>query len=39
MLLRRFACMLLSLMATVPTVSARVVRVDVASSSDVLGAQ
>ncbi|HZX90899.1 MAG TPA: alpha/beta hydrolase domain-containing protein [Rudaea sp.] len=39
MLLRRFACLLLSLMATVPTASARVVRVDVASRSDVLGGQ
>jgi len=39
MLLRRFACLLLSVLASVPIASARVVRVDVASRSDVLGGQ
>jgi len=38
-LLRRFSCLLLSLMATVPIASARVVRVDVASRVEVLGGQ
>jgi hypothetical protein len=39
MLLRRFACLLLSVLASVPIASARVVRVDVASRSEVLGGQ
>jgi len=38
-LLRRFACLLLSLMAMVPIASARVVRVEVASRVEVLGGQ
>ncbi|HSC12694.1 MAG TPA: alpha/beta hydrolase domain-containing protein [Rhodanobacteraceae bacterium] len=39
MLLRRFACLLLSLLATVPMANAKVVRVEVASRDDVLGGQ